>query len=109
MTGLELYEMMLEFKDDPEMFAKKKDEIFEQFINSLPEGKQNAARQFIWQMNGQLRQYKDPIAYMNKNLELIANSLATLQLALDNPDALIARSQDGSKAVVLPLHRKEDS
>ena len=107
MRPLEVYEELLKLRDDPDKFEERAAAIWEQFVSELPPEKHRAAQQFNWSIQGQLRQYKDPTARMNKMVELFMNGLQTFQLALQNPDALIARTQDGSKAVVLPINRKK--
>ena len=106
MKPLEIYEELLKLKDEPERFEEKSNEIWEQFFATLEIDERRRARQFKWQLDAQLRGFKDPVARLNKMVELFWQGFASFQLALNNPTQLIARSQDGSKAVVLPIDRK---
>lgn len=103
---IHFYEELVKLKDDPEQFDRRFDEIWEEIYQTLPPEAEKRARQFNWQLHGQLDKIKDPMARYNKMVELFWQGVQTFQLALTNPDALIARSQDGSKAVVLPIDRK---
>lgn len=108
MSPLQIYEALLELKDHPELFDEKVDSIWEEFYSGLTPERAQRAKQFRWQIEGQLRGYKDPVARMNKMIELFWRGFQTFQLALTHPDQLIARSQDGSKAVILPIERKPE-
>lgn len=105
MKPLQIYEELVKLKDDPEQFDQRANEIWEHFYQSLTPEQEQQARRFKWQMDAQLRNYKDPIARMNKMIELFWQGFQTFQLSLSNPSSLIARSQDGSKAVVIPINK----
>lgn len=106
MTPLKIYESLVKLKDDPEKFEEMANEIWESYFTTLTEDEEKRARQFKWHLDGQLRGIVDTTARMNKMVELFWEGFQTFQLSLTNPDQLIARSQDGSKAVVLPIDRK---
>lgn len=107
MSPLKIYEELLKLKDHPDEFEQRTNQIWEEFFKTLPNEKQKPARQFKWQLDAQLRGYKDPVARLNKMIELFWQGVQTFQLSLTNPNSLIAKSQDGSKAVVLPIDRKK--
>lgn len=102
---LQIYEELSKLKDNPDQFEEKSNEIWEQFFATLTKEEEKRARRFKWQLDGQLRGYQDPQARLNKMIELFWQGFQTFQLALNEPSALIARSQDGSKAVVLPIEK----
>lgn len=106
MKPLQVYEELVKLRDNPEEFEKKADEIWEEYFSSLSEEETKRAKQFKWQLDSQLRNYKDPVARLNKMIELFWEGFHAFQLSLTNPTQLIARTQDGSKAVVLPIDRK---
>ena len=65
------YELLAKlYKDDPEEFERERKRILESYFDSLPEKRQKKARQIQWQIEGELRKYKDPIARMNRMVEL---------------------------------------
>lgn len=106
MRPLKIYEELSKLRDNPEEFELRANRIWEEFFKTLPEKEEKRARQFKWHIDSQLRTYKDPTARMNKMVELFWRGFQTFQLSLTNPDSLIAKSQDGSKAVILPIERK---
>ena len=61
----------------------------EDFINSLPEHRQERMRQFQWSIDQQLARHKDPIDRMNKMVELMWEGFNKLKDAFDNPDKLV--------------------
>lgn len=105
MNPLQIYEELTKLRDNPEEFEERADQIWEAFFSDMDEEEEKRARQFKWQMDAQLRGIKDPIARMNKMVELFWQGFQSFHLALTNPNQLIARSQDGSKAVILPIER----
>jgi len=57
-------------EDDPEKFEEYRLQVLEDFFNNLPEENQLKARQAQWRLDNDLRKYKDPIARMNRMVEL---------------------------------------
>lgn len=108
MDCITIYNTLVELKDDPEAFNAKLDEIWEQIYQSLgSEERIRKARQQKWQFDAQLRHYKDPQARLNKAIEMFWQGVNTFHQSLTEPSKIIAKSQDGSKVVVLPIDRKE--
>jgi hypothetical protein len=65
------YELLSKlYKDDPEEFEHERKRLLESYFDSLPEERQLKARQIQWQIEAELRKYKDPIARMNRMVEL---------------------------------------
>lgn len=61
--------------------ARKKQ--LEEFISSLPEERQTPIRQFQWRLDAQLSKYKDPVARMNKMVEIFWEGVKDFQQALE--------------------------
>jgi len=57
-------------KTDIEAFDVYRKELVEEAINKLPEDRQQKARQNQWKLDNTLRKYKDPVARMNKMIEI---------------------------------------
>jgi hypothetical protein len=81
------------FETNPQAAEQKCNEIIENYILSLPEDRQQRARSFQWQLEQKLRHYKDPIARMNKMIELFWSGVNKFHTALTEPETLI-RSVD---------------
>lgn len=81
----------------------------EEFIDSLPEPRRTRMKQLQWNIDKELAKYKDPIARMNRMVELLWEGHAQLELALNDPERFIReRSQKantGKGAVVLEFKR----
>jgi hypothetical protein len=71
------------YQTDPDAFEVRRQEMIEDFITTLPEEKQTAMRQLQWRIDGELSKYKDPIARMNKMVELFWEGFAELNKALN--------------------------
>lgn len=58
-------DMVRMYEEDPEGFEAEAREAIEDFISNVPEECQQRLRQLQWEIDGEMRQYKDPIARMN--------------------------------------------
>lgn len=63
-------EMVVLFAKDPDAAQAKAESMIEEYINTLDPEKQQRARAYNWRLQQELRHYKDPIARMNKMVEL---------------------------------------
>lgn len=102
---LKLYEQLVQLKDNPEEFEARVDDIWASFYKTLSPGQEKHARQFRWEIDRKLRKFKDPQARMNEMTRLFWQGFQAFQLSLTNPNQFIAKSQDGSRAVVLPINK----
>jgi hypothetical protein len=101
------------YQEDPEAFDRERQELIDDFINSLPnEDCKLRARQFQFRIDRELHQYKDPVARMNKMVELFWEGvkefqyvLQTCSLEQDNPVPRDAKDQP--KASVLEFKRRD--
>ena len=55
---------------DFEAFEVYRTKLIEEAIERLPENRQQKARQNQWKLDNTLRKYKDPVARMNKMVEI---------------------------------------
>ena len=78
------YEILAELhKNDPEGFERERERLLENYFNSLPEEQATKARQMQWQLDGELRKYKDPIARMNRMVELFWEQVGVFKDSLN--------------------------
>ncbi len=70
MINFNFDEFVALFAHDPEAAQAKADALVEDYISSLDADKQQRARAYHWRLQQELRHYKDPIARMNKMVEL---------------------------------------
>lgn len=106
MKPIQMYEELIKLKEQsPELIEKRIEEMWDEFFNSLKPDERERAKQFKWQIDGQLRGIKNPTARLNKMIDIFWQGVQNFQMSLTNPRALIAQSQDGSKAVVLPIKK----
>lgn len=70
------------FKENPQAFDEYRQEVLEEFFESLPEERQQKARQAQWNLDNDLRHYKDPVARYNRMVELFYNQLDEFRQAL---------------------------
>jgi len=68
-----------------------KEKLIEDFISSLPEERQQRLRQLQWKIDGELRKYKDPIARMNKMIELFWDGVAEFKEVLNKHGDILSR------------------
>lgn len=70
------------FKTDPVAAQAKANSIIDDYIQTLEPEKQQRARAYNWRLQQELRHYKDPIARMNKMVELFWIGVEQFQAAL---------------------------
>ena len=101
-------DMVRMYEDDPEAFDRERQEIIDDFIENLPnEECRLRMRQFQFRIDSQLRKYKDPVARMNKMVELFWEGFKTFQetlhaCATGNP--MVSANQPNAE--ILPFYRK---
>ena len=94
---------------DPDKFEALRQEIITSAIESFPERYRQRALGIQFTLDCELRKYKDPVARMNRMVELFWEKVNELNLALNNPTAMMAVREDEKKRVpakVIPLFSK---
>ena len=69
-------------EQNPEAFEEYRQEVLDEYFNSLPEERQVKARQQQWLLDNDLRKFKDPIAKYNRTVELLYEQLDKFRQAL---------------------------
>lgn len=88
------------FETDPPAAEEKVKEILEEYIQTLEPERQQRARAFNWKIQQDLRNFKDPVARMNKMVEMFWKGYQTFNTALNNPEVLL--NQQGEPIAKFP-------
>jgi len=96
MEILETDDLARLWREEPDKAEAYHRAVIEDFIQGLPEDKQERARGLQWRIDQELRKYKDPVARMNRMCELMWASFFDLNNALHGK-----LSEEGPKAKVL--------
>jgi hypothetical protein len=91
MSELSIYNRLLPFLNNPELFETERQKILEEEFNKLPDDFQKRARQIQWVLDGKLIKYKNPVAKYNKMVDLFWTQFFELNLALDNLNVLLKK------------------
>lgn len=70
------------YQEDPEQFHEYTRNAINTFIDSLPEDRQRRAKGTQWKLDMELRKYKDPVARMNRMVELFWQQVGEFQQIL---------------------------
>ena len=92
------------YQEDPQEFEKMRATLIEQTIAALPARHRQRAygMQFIIEMR--LRKYKDPVARMNKMVELFWEQLGLFHEVLHDPARVVAeREKKKKQAIIIPF------
>ena len=99
-----LHELSGLFQADPATFEKKSRRLIDALIADFPEDMRQRAQAWQFQLDYELSHYKDPVSRMNAMIEIFWRGFARFQLAVSDPEQLLAKRKE-SNAVVIPLHR----
>ncbi len=91
------------WRNDTEAAEAYHRSIIEDFILGLPEDKQERARGLQWRIDQELRKYKDPIARMNRMVEMMWESFFELDATLNRG---VSSERPKAKVIEFPI-RKE--
>lgn len=80
-------------------------ETLEQFIENASEENRESLRRMQWKIDQDLNRYKDPVARMNRMVELLWEGVDDLYTALSEPSKLV---EDKPKCKVVELKRKNN-
>lgn len=86
------------FETDPIAAEKKVVLIIDEYIYTLDEEKQQRARAYNWRIQQDLRKFKDPIARMNRMVEMFWAGVKEFQHTLETPQNIV--DQSGKPSVV---------
>jgi hypothetical protein len=97
------------YQEDPEAFDRKRQELIDEFIENLPNDDcKRRAKQFQFRIDGELRGIKDPIAKMNKMVELFWDGVIRFQhvlqaCSMDEPNPVPTEATSNEKAQVVQI------
>jgi len=94
------------FQDDPEAFEEYRKGVIEEFINKLPEDRQQRARGLQFRIDNEMRKIHDPLARAARMNSMMIESLMELEglfkVVLGDKEL----PEPTEKADVLPFERK---
>ena len=98
MTGL--------FQKDPDLFEKERKKLIQQTIESFPPEYQARAHGLQFKIEATLSRYKDPVARMNKMVEIFWSHFNEFQKVMNNPVECLEKPENkGSGGKVLRFPR----
>jgi len=97
------------YQKDPEQFEKQSQELIRQTIEKFPEEHRRRAYGLQFQLEATLSHYKDPVARMNKMVEIFWDQFRKFQEAVTDPLRVIdERKEHTGEGKVIPIRRKAD-
>jgi len=94
------------FQDDPEEFEKYRQMVIEEFINKLPEERQQRARGLQFRIDNEMRKIKNPLARAAKMNSMMVESLMELEGLFKVVLGGAELPEPAERADVLPFARK---
>lgn len=88
------------FETDPIAAEEVVKQILEEYISTLDADRQQRARAYNWRVQQELRNFKDPIARMNRMVEMFWKGVQEFQQVLTLPDILL--NQQGEPVATFP-------
>lgn len=105
MNVLEIYQKLTSAQNNSNLTRDDLENIWAKWLKNLTNGDLKSAKDFKTHLDDHLPEHLDIEVRLNRMLDLFWQEMEAFQLTLAHPNALIARSQDGSRAVVLPIHK----
>jgi hypothetical protein len=97
------------YRCDPEAFARRSRLLIQSLIDGFPEGQRSRAYGLQLKIDAELSRYKDPVARMNRMVELFWQGVGDFQEVLTDPGRVLRereKSREGAEpARVLPFKR----
>jgi hypothetical protein len=95
---------------DPEKFERIRSKIIKTAIESYPEETQQRYYGIQFTLDCELRKYKNPVARMNRMVEIFWAKVYEFNLALNHPEAIFAaRENKREPAKVIQLYPRQKS
>lgn len=96
------------YERDPARFEKHSRDLIEAFLASAPESQRARMWGLQRRIDAELSRYRDPVARMNRMVELFWNHVHYFLEALEHPDEVLKeRRRNGSPAKVVPLRGRK--
>ncbi len=86
------------YETDPPAAEEKAKQIINEYISTLEPEKQQRAQAFQWRIEQDLKKFKDPIARLNRMVEMFWKGVKEFQRTLENPVEVL--DQQGNPSVV---------
>ena len=92
------------YERDPARFERRSRDLIEAFLASSPESQRARMWGLQRRIDAELSRYRDPVARMNRMVELFWNHVHYFLETLEHPDEVLkARREKGPPAKVVPL------
>ncbi len=93
------------YKEDPDQFEDLRREIINKSINSYPEKFRQRARGIQFTLDCELNKHKNPVARMNRMVELLWEQFSEFQTVISEPTKYAAEREKTKKAgKVIPFN-----
>ena len=103
--AMNAYEELLKLRDDPEAFERARSRIIAEAIADLPEDRQTKAKCEQWKLDAELDKYHDPVARMNRMVEIFWQGVVKFDEALAMEEQ-IPESKSSKSATIIQFPRK---
>jgi len=99
------------YQKDPEEFERLSRQLIHQTIEGFPEHRRSRARGLQFKLDCILSRYHDPVARMNKMVEIFWDYFQQFHEAFFNPEKLLAEreARTSGEAKVIPLFEAPNS
>ena len=93
------------YRTDPEGFKTLSRQLIAETIEKFPPESQAKAYGLQLRIDADLSHYKDPVARMNRMVEIFWNGVDRFRVAIDDPDELIRQQNEkqGKPASIIPF------
>jgi hypothetical protein len=95
------------FRRDPARFEEVSRDLIRRTIESFPPERRQRALGLQFRLEATLSRYRDPVARMNKMVEIFWEQLRQFQEALNDPGRLLAERETGHPGKVIPFPRSK--
>ena len=82
------------YQKDPELFEAERKKLIQQTIESFPPEYRTRAQGLQFKIEATLSKYKDPVARMNKMVEIFWDYFQEFQEVLNNPTGYVKKSEE---------------
>lgn len=96
------------YRTDPPRFEQLRQDLIRQTIETFPPSQRARAYGIQFELDAVLSRYHDPVARMNKMVEIFWEQVGRfLETVSDPAEALAKRERDRHDAQVIPLHPRK--
>lgn len=90
-----LARLALLYEEDPEQFEEQRQFLIQRTIEDFPEEYRQRAYGLQFRLDAQLRKYKNPVARMNKMVEIFWQNFEEFVEVLNDPNEVLRKRREG--------------